>query len=127
MENYKIGQKNRLSEASMHISKTTVSSTKTICRHDQTMLHTLSTSSVAFSTSSCHEGSAKTAANISVLGVPKVTRSLNFIAYLYLIILCCSSGFSVVIATSDAREGREYSDSTGSVIDNIPHRAKGRS
>ena len=125
MENRKIGQKNRPREASSHISKTTVSSTKTICRRDQTSLRMLFSSSVAFSTSSCYEGSAKTVNNISVHGVPKVTRSLNYIAYLYLIILCCSSCLSVVIANSDIGKGRRYSDSSGSVIDAIPRSGKG--
>ena len=124
MKKIEIKGKRRLSEASSHRGKGTMSSTKTICRQDQNSLHTLPTSSVAFPTSSCHEGSVKTVNN-SMLGVSKVTRSLKYIAYIYIIILCCSSFLSVVIATSDAEEGR-YSDSTGSVIDNIPHRPKGR-
>ena len=95
---------------------------KTICRHEHTNMHKLSKLPVAFSTRLCHEYNVK-AQNLCVKRIPRVKVSLTHTVLLSYIVLC--SLLSVVIAVSDAQVGRDYSDSTGKTIDNIPSRTKG--
>ena len=95
---------------------------KTICRHERNNMYKLSNFPVAFSACSCQEYSVK-AHNIGVQSVPKVKRSLTHSALFYSIIVCYL--LNVVIATTNAQEGPDFSERSGKTIDNIPNRAKG--
>ena len=123
MENHKI-KRNKVLKALRLTNNITVNSRMTTNRRNSAFIHTFA-SSVAFFTPSCQEEAFNSVKN-SVHNVPKVTKFVTYIAYLYLITLCCSSYLTIVIATADIEEGRENSDSIASVIDDIPRRVKGK-
>ena len=124
MENHKI-KRNKVLKALRLTNNITVNSRMTTNRRNSAFIHAFA-SSVAFFTPSCQEEAFNSVKNKSVYGVPKVTKFVTYIAYLYLITLCCSSYLTIVIATADIEEGRENSDSIASVIDDIPRRVKGK-
>ena len=77
------------------------------------------TSTVAFSTSMCREAVGK---SIRVESVSSLKCSTIAIALFYLVILF--SSLNIVIATSRTEESAEYSDTSESVIETLPHRTK---
>merc|ERR1712110_284726 len=85
-------------------------SRKTTKRQVQNNMQLSNTSTVAFSTSMCREASGK---SIRVESVSSLKCSTKAIALFYL-----------VIATSRIEESAEYSDTSDSVIETLPHRTK---
>ena len=106
------------SETSAQISRT-MCSRKTTKRQVQNNVQLLNTSTVAFSTSMCREASGK---SIRVESVSSLKCSTKAIALFYLVILF--SSLNIVIATSRIEESAEYSDTSESVIETLPHRTK---
>lgn len=106
------------SKTSAQISRT-MCSRKTTKRQVQNNVQLSNTSTVAFSTSMCREASGE---SIRVESVSSLKCSTKAIALFYLVILF--SSLNIVIATSRIEESAEYSDTSESVIETLPHRTK---